>query len=559
MRLLPKWIITDRFPAIYDHESATAIEMVAKLYGHTEELVREYNQMVDDVNATITNFMKQSNSDYKAFTLEIAQKLQNFIDLVDLKVKEHDSTIRNAYNYMVTNLKESISLTMRELIDNGQFDELALAEFTKFNESIEFLSTYVTPQMYGAVGDGVTDDTEAFEQVFSQYEKPVFIPVGNYIIKNALTVKAQKIIGANIYNSCLIFSGLNAGEYAITLDSDFIHLDSFRITSDTEMIETGTTTTFNGVNSNTKLYVNIDRVEITNFNIGFNIGRNSWNNTYKDMIILNCNKGVYIAEEGNADYFYNTLIKSCTIGLHKIAGASVIYRDGDISYNNEGIVFEGKGDLSIDGTYFEFNLNGSVVAKWGLTPISRLSVENCSFTERSDRCNRVFYFQADKDSVIMIKNNYFRNVGEDPIRLYDEPTGALSVPLFIDNSIINFTVDDKTEIISNVVETGSMENLPSIKYAKCGVTGYIQSLSSFYEIELAGYTTMQLGVLPETFRPLNNICTTFNLRSATTGKMYDVLLRIGTDGIVTIENHNSAETMTNATQGGFCITYLIGN
>ena len=53
---LPKWVLTNEYPAFYDTESVTAIEMVAKLYGKMEELITTYNEFVDEINKTIADF-----------------------------------------------------------------------------------------------------------------------------------------------------------------------------------------------------------------------------------------------------------------------------------------------------------------------------------------------------------------------------------------------------------------------------------------------------------------------------------------------------------------------
>lgn len=49
---------------------------------------------------------------------------------------------------------------------------------------------YITPQMYGAVGDGTTDDTAAIQAMFDDAagEKKVYFPVGNYLTTTTIDV-----------------------------------------------------------------------------------------------------------------------------------------------------------------------------------------------------------------------------------------------------------------------------------------------------------------------------------------------------------------------------------
>lgn len=64
---------------------------------------------------------------------------------------------------------------------------------TELTDSITLLSEFVTPQMFGAVGDGVADDTEAIKNALA-VDKPLYFPKGTYLITEALIIPAQKII-----------------------------------------------------------------------------------------------------------------------------------------------------------------------------------------------------------------------------------------------------------------------------------------------------------------------------------------------------------------------------
>lgn len=79
-------------------------------------------------------------------------------------------------------------------------------------EVISYLDNfyYNTPEMYGAKGDGVTDDTEAFQKALTAGGY-VYLP-GNYFISSTLTVKSNTaIIGCNntITTNALTLFSLN--------------------------------------------------------------------------------------------------------------------------------------------------------------------------------------------------------------------------------------------------------------------------------------------------------------------------------------------------------------
>lgn len=95
---------------------------------------------------------------------------------------------------------------------------------------------YVTPELYGAIGDGVTDDTEAFEKCLEQ-NLPIRLSGKHYLIKRDLAVKNNGTViegntGAYTTNSArLIMNGcsIDLGTYA----PRGVRFSSFGIFSDT--------------------------------------------------------------------------------------------------------------------------------------------------------------------------------------------------------------------------------------------------------------------------------------------------------------------------------------
>lgn len=79
--------------------------------------------------------------------------------------------------------------------------EEAFRDIAVERERIDLLSTYVTPQMFGAKGDGVTDDTEAFQAAVDSLgaEQPLLvIPYGVYNLTQTIVAKDKanvRIIG----------------------------------------------------------------------------------------------------------------------------------------------------------------------------------------------------------------------------------------------------------------------------------------------------------------------------------------------------------------------------
>lgn len=63
------------------------------------------------------------------------------------------------------------------------------AQVEEYREVVDTLSTWVTPQMYGAKGDGVTDDTEAIQNAIESGKfGKIYFPAGTYLISDTLTL-----------------------------------------------------------------------------------------------------------------------------------------------------------------------------------------------------------------------------------------------------------------------------------------------------------------------------------------------------------------------------------
>lgn len=110
---------------------------------------------------------------------------------------------------------------MQELVDNWldvhpeatttvQDGSLTKEKFTT-QLSMECLNNYVTPQMYGAKGDGETDDYEAFmdlmNAVYDNGGGIIFIPDGTYILSNTVPIPENTIVMGESHNAILYYDG----------------------------------------------------------------------------------------------------------------------------------------------------------------------------------------------------------------------------------------------------------------------------------------------------------------------------------------------------------------
>lgn len=141
-----------------------------------------------------------------SLTKEVADKINELVDAynefskTDLEWKQtQEGTIRKGILYMKDNLINTLydllKIYDRETIKQIMSEAYGL-EFDKMAELLNHINVIVTPQMFGAVGDGVTNDTEAIEKAISSLHEGdvLHFPTGRYLMVG----KAVDVATANI-------------------------------------------------------------------------------------------------------------------------------------------------------------------------------------------------------------------------------------------------------------------------------------------------------------------------------------------------------------------------
>ena len=153
MDKLPHWSITDKHPAFYDTESATAIEMVAKLYAAMNQLIDEVNPILDNASKLHEEFREEVRSEFTAFTIGLRQEFQDFIDIINLKVMSQDKII----NDWIGVIEKEASRIVSEKIESGVFVRF---KYTDIDEGLYIIGSSEDATEHDVIYTAATEHLE---------------------------------------------------------------------------------------------------------------------------------------------------------------------------------------------------------------------------------------------------------------------------------------------------------------------------------------------------------------------------------------------------------------
>lgn len=110
---LPMWNLQPNRPCFYDSDSATMLELAAKMQAAFNSMVEDYNNFAKSINEQITTFISSTSANQETFQSGIRQEIQNFIADVNLRLAEMqstlDDTIANINTIAVTTINKAIA------------------------------------------------------------------------------------------------------------------------------------------------------------------------------------------------------------------------------------------------------------------------------------------------------------------------------------------------------------------------------------------------------------------------------------------------------------------
>lgn len=233
-------------------------------------------------------------------------------------------------------------------------------ETAELKEKVDYLSTYVTPQMYGAVGDGETNDTTALQSAFDS-DFDVIIPEGNYKITSPLTITKNK----NIKCFGLIIVDADCNGVIVGNDEPDVDDKGWFIGKSIKLNVTKSTLNWGANFTGVKL-INVWRAEIevkvTGFYTGLKLVGNNYGcawNLLHNISIYNCFNGVVLEKVEDGWVNQNTFIGGSIAWSHSsvtantttsdpVTGLTVIGTDNSF-YN---LAVDGGGTETSDYDYY---------------------------------------------------------------------------------------------------------------------------------------------------------------------------------------------------------------
>lgn len=355
---------------------------------------------------------------------------------------------------------------------------------------LETIKDYVTPQMYGAAGDGVTDDTNAIQSAIDS-GSVVIMPRGTYLVTDTLTIpstpsdvvgkKRTTIIGT--YNDTIInFRGAgNAIENNGSLYMENIRIESLGQNAN-GIFNSGTLRLYNcqsngngenGLMFDESVHVVHSIIEGCTFYGNLENGvrcvtNTSWQKT--SIRFYNC----YCA--GNGSEPANDTAQN------------------DLSGN--GILLGACLGVSVIGTVCEYNKgSGILIRNDGVYAVMSATVIACYF--EGNRLANI-YLYSDQNTLyhqnILIKSNYFSAYPATPPDYYNNSLLPQSIQTVIDSSfkIIKSIVDE------NYYDVNLYKNGTAItdKPLKCKVVTYTTDTISAGAMLSVNYSTLANQYVP---------------------------------------------------------------
>jgi len=263
------------------------------------------------------------------------------------------------------------------------------------------LQETVSVKDFGAVGDGVADDTAAIQAALDSGARRIYIPTGYYKISTTLTVPATvSLISGDGINASRLWSNTSAGDYILDTNLASVSLRDFRIYGgDQETSALSAPTTRNGIKATgTGNQFAWENIAIYGFNVGASVGATAstvYMCLFKKLIVGLCNTGIFVDQGMHQSSWINCQFQSCVnygMNFNPTGADFEIVSNGIYNCTFErtssgtgaGLSLENVRGLEVSACYFEANKTRSIYLTGTSTNGAQaVSIHNCYFFDYS--------------------------------------------------------------------------------------------------------------------------------------------------------------------------------
>ncbi|ATC49456.1 hypothetical protein CLI97_00119 [Bacillus velezensis] len=406
----------------------------------------------------------------------------------------------------ITNVISTVNSSLTDIKNTiGDISKIPASGATIVDKVLnEFIRRSVNVQDFGAKGDGVTDDTEAFKAAFASGKREVFVPAGIYMVQGLHIPSYVRLYGVGS-GSIIKLHPTAAGTSCVLTNSDYTNGNEYILIEDLDLdwnLDKKDNTITNGTNANCVGIVNSKFVRVRNVNArnpgvhGFDVSSPVWNsssdgadhyqpNGSKYVWIENCTATNY-GDDGftthYSDYiFFTNCYAYDANGSAHSKGAS----------NSNGFeIDDGSKNVWLVNCYSRKNCRGFEVKAHNRAPAARnVNLINC-YSENDIRAfdfrHIGFHLASEKISTSAFDINVVNCTAQHPIfsDLYQglNPR-ALVISAYRNVNVSNFNaIGDPTYDYKNTTVISTQYKSRNINLSNITVSGFTKASNDIYVI-----------------------------------------------------------------------------
>lgn len=489
-----RWCMLQSFPFIEaTFDAIDNYSLLCKIIEYVNKNIEKTNQLgikVEELNTWFKTLDLQDEVNKKldemALSGELTEIIAQYLQLAgllcfntinDLKNAENlvDGSFCKTYGKISYNDGYGNFYKIRNIINTDIIDDdniIALVNYPNLiAEKVVEKSFYVTPEMYGAKGDGITDDTVAVKKCIEDFRNvKIFGFNKTYLISSIIVNNSNYTVYGN-FSTLKLKNNQNVNTM-IFLDSWNRSINNIKIN---DLIIDGNSENNNDVNSPLLRIASHNNNLITNFifnnceiknSKGHGVGcynDNSNSNTFKNVIFENCK--VHDCVVGIQQSNVETKIDKCEIYNTVAENITIDNGCNNCKVLNSHLYLYGHGGcIGIDQAK-DIIISGNIIDGLNNTASDKQGYANAiTFNSRTGICENILVTNN------ILKNNYNAISIGSPNSLESTPTiikrSTISNNLIIDNRIGIFIrysdVNSNALIVNNKYNGNTESNISNI-------------------------------------------------------------------------------------------------